>query len=166
MYVEFSDTGPARRGSWTELPADEALLLWSLRRILVAWPRCRAVEVALYRRWGDDAVGVGHLLHCWLHGLARYAGRPLTVGDPACALLLPDEGAMLYVLRHAHAPERAGPALASLCGREGTAVLLPLAAALGGFISASSRETVPAPGSASWVMSPASGSRPHPGRAG
>lgn len=167
MYVDFSESGPARRGSWTELPADEALILWSMRRMIVAWPRCRAVEIALHRRWGDDGLGVEHLLRCWLSALAGHAAHPLTVGDPACALLLPDEGAMLFVLRYADKPERARPALAALCGSEGAAVLLPLAAALGGFISPSSSGTGrPAPGSESWAVSPASDSRPRSDRAG
>ena len=167
MFVDFSESGEARRGSWTELPADEALILWSLRRLVVAWPRCRAVEIALHRRWGDDGLGVEHLLRCWLSALAGHARHPLTVGDPACALLLPDEGAILFVLRHAENPDRARPALAALCGSEGTAVLLPLAAALGGFISSCSPGHLrSAPGSASWAACPASGNRLHSGRAG
>ncbi len=133
MFVDFqAGSEVPRRGSWTELPDDEALLLWSLRRLVIAWPGCRAVEVALHRRWGDDGPAVAHLLRCWLWGLAARSGRPLTIGDPACALLLADEGAMLFAWANGECPERAAAALASLCVRDAGA-LLPLAAALGRF---------------------------------
>lgn len=125
MFVDFSIARPLPRGlRWTDLPDDEALLLWSLRRMVIAWPRCHVVHAALHRRFGDDALGVEHLLRCWLTGIARHAARPLQLGDPACALILPDEDALLYALR---SPGCA--ALAGLCG-PGAATLLPLTAAL------------------------------------
>ncbi len=131
MFVDFSDTPPSRRGSWTELPDDEALLLWSLRRLVVAWPASRAVEAALQRRWADDGLGVMQLLRCWLVGLAARAGRPLSIGDPACALLLDDERAMLRAWR-ATVPDAGLAELTSLCARD-PGGLLPLAQAIGGF---------------------------------
>lgn len=137
MFIDMETGGPSvRRVSWTDLPDDEALLLWSLRRLVIAWPNCRAVEVALHRRWGDDAPGVAHLLRCWLHALATRSSRPLVVGDPACAMLLADEGAMLFAWANADRPDRAGPALAALCARDAD-TLLPLAAALGRFSASS-----------------------------
>ena len=177
MFIDFAESPLPSRGSWTDLPDDEALLLWSLRRLVVAWPASRAVEAALHRRWGDEGTGVMQLLRCWLVGLAARAGRSLTIGDPACALLLPDEGAMLFAWRQAWSGEQAAAALAQLCARDPDG-LLPLAQALGGFsaratggsfsAASSSGRHRPrsAPGSASWAASPASDSRARPGRAG
>ncbi|TRW18279.1 hypothetical protein [Glacieibacterium frigidum] len=127
MFVDFDTPFPsAPRGlRWTDLPDDEALLLWSLRRMVIAWPRCHAVHAALHQRFGEDALGVEHLLRCWLTGIARHAARPLQLGDPACALILPDEGVLLYAL--SQADDEA--ALAGMCG-SGAASLLPLTAAL------------------------------------
>jgi len=129
MFIDFDTHAPAPRGSWTALPDDEALLLWSLRRLVVAWPGSPAVEAALLRRWGGDATGVLQLLRCWLAALGHRARGSLTVGDPACARLLPDEAAMLRALRH---PAGAGVALAGRC-RDADA-LVPLAAALNLFM--------------------------------
>lgn len=126
MFVDFDSPFPsAPRGlRWTDLPDDEALLLWSLRRMVIAWPRCHAVHAALHRRYGDDALGVEHLLRCWLTGIARHAARPLRLGNPACALILPDERTLLRALR-------AGgeDALIGLCGPT-AAALRPLTVAL------------------------------------
>lgn len=167
MFVDFTEEPlPRRGGSWTDLPDDEALLLWSLRRLVVAWPASRAVEAALHRRWGDEGTGVMQLLRCWLVALAARAGRSLAIGDPACAILLPDEGAMLFAWRQA-ASGNAGPALAGLCARDPDG-LVPLAQALGGFSASSSAPPRPrsAPGSGSWAGSPRSGRRARPDRAG
>ncbi len=109
-----------------DLPDDEALLLWSLRRLVVAWPHCHAVHAALHARYGDAALGVEHLLRCWLYGLSRHARRQLTIGDPNCALLLADEAALLGVL---HAGDR-GAALIALTGNPCAGCLTPLAASL------------------------------------
>ena len=117
MFVDFTDYPLPSRGSWTDLPDDEALLLWSLRRLVVAWPASRAVEAALHRRWGDDGTGVMQLLRCWLVGLAARTGRSLSIGDPACALLLADEAAMLSAWRQA-AAGCAATSLAELCVRD------------------------------------------------
>ena len=131
MFVDFLDPPlpPRSHRVWTDLPPDEALLLWSLRRLVVAWPRCHAVHAALHRRFGDDALGVEALLRCWLHGLAGHATRPLRIGDPACAHLLPDEAAMLSAFRHA-ATDGGAAAIDELCGRPAAAVLGPIARAL------------------------------------
>lgn len=129
MFVDF-DTPAPHRGSWCALPADEALMLWTLRRLVVAWPGAPAVTAALHHRWGDDGLGVLQLLRCWLTGVGRQARRPLTIGDPACALLLPDESAMLAALRD---PDKTAMALDGLCGEPGR--LAPLAAALSGFLA-------------------------------
>lgn len=165
MFIDFTEEPAPCRDSWTELPEDEALLLWSLRRLVVAWPASRAVEAALHRRWGDESTGVMQLLRGWLVGLAARAGRSLTIGDPACAKLLPDERAMVFAWRQA-ASGFTAPALASLCARDPDG-LLPLARAIGGFSVASSgpRPLRSAPGSVSWGASPAPDSRARPGRA-
>ena len=135
MFVDFSQPGhlPHRdsgRDRPDELPGDAALLIWSMRRLVVAWPRCHAVQAALHRRFGSEALGVEHLLRCWLAGLASHARRPLLLAQPGSASILADEGAMLFVLRQANEPEIAGAALATLCGCEAARGLLPLAVAL------------------------------------
>ena len=135
MYVDF-EPSPTRGPCWTDLPGDEALLLWSLRRMVVAWPRSHAVHVALHRRYGDDAPGVEHLMRCLLTGIARHATRPVQLGDPACALVLPDEGALLFALRSSHDVRRTAAALEGLCGRASAGALIPLVVALAGFIGA------------------------------
>lgn len=129
MFTDFTDPTPGRGPCWTDLDDDDALLLWSLRRLLVAWPCCHAVRAALHRRFGDEACGVEHLLRCCLHALAKAATRPLRFGDPACALVLADEATLLAAL----AGQRA--ALELLCAE--TAVLTPLLDALSGLSGSS-----------------------------
>ncbi len=167
MFIDFAESPLPGRGSWTDLPADEALLLWSLRRLVVAWPTSLAVEAALHRRWGDEGTGVMQLLRCWLVGLAARAGRSLTIGDPACSMLLADERAMLVVWRQAWDGEYVGDALTALCTRDPDG-LVPLACALGGFSAAWSapRPLRSAPGSESWGVSRVSDSRARQDRAG
>jgi hypothetical protein len=117
--------------SWTTLPAAEQLMIWSIRHMLVCWPSCGPVRAALHAAYGDEALGVEHLLRCFLTGIGARATRALTVGDPTCAPLLADEDAMLFILRSAHRePTAAGAALAELCAQPHAAALLPLAAAL------------------------------------
>ena len=115
---------------WGDLPGDEGLMLWSLRRVVVAWPRCHAVHAALQARYGDDGLGVEHLLRCWLLGLSRHARRQLVIGDPHCALLLADEGALLYILRPATLRDAAAAAIIELTGNPCADCLLPLAESL------------------------------------
>lgn len=125
MFFRDHEESPANPESWTALPPDEALLIWSVRHLLVCWPTCGSVEAALHARWGDDALGVMHLLRCWLTGLGLHARRPFTVGDPTCAILLPDERALLAQLR---APSPAG--LSRMCENSRAARLLPLVTGL------------------------------------
>lgn len=123
---------PAERAaSWTALPRAEQLLLWSLRHMLVCWPTCGSVPSALHDAYGDDALGLEHLLRCFLTAIGAWSARSLAVGDPTCALLLADEGILLYVLRTARAdPSAARTALAELCAEPRAGALLPLAASL------------------------------------
>lgn len=135
LTFDGSDTDafapPARGPSWTSLPPAEQLLIWSMRHMLMRWPSCGSVKSALLAAYGDDALGVEHLLRCLLTGVGAFATRSLAVGDPTCAPLLADEGALLYILRAAPAdPAAAGSALAELCGTPRAATLLPLAASL------------------------------------
>lgn len=117
--------------SWTSLPPPERLLLWSMRHMLVCWPSCASVRCALQRAYGDEALGVEHLLRCLLTAIGAYSSRTLKVGDPTCARLLADEGAILFALRSARRdPDAARDTLVDLCGEPGAARLLPLAASL------------------------------------
>lgn len=149
MFIDFTDPQPGRGRRWTDLGDDDALLIWSLRRLLVAWPCCHAVRAALHRRFGSDACGIEHLLRCCLHALASAAVRPLRFGDPACALLLADEAALLAAL----AGDRA--ALNGLCDEART--LGPLLDTLSAALRASA--------SASAAARPASETRARPDRA-
>lgn len=115
---------------WSDLPGDEGLLLWSLRRMVVAWPRCHVVHAALQARYGDDGLGVEHLLRCLLTGITQHARRRLVVGDPNCTLLLPDEGALLFVLRPTTPAAAAAAAIVELTGNPCAPCLLPLAGSL------------------------------------
>lgn len=102
-------------------------LLWALRRLALMQPigtvRCHAVHIALQQDFGDHGLGIEHLLRCLLVGLSRRADRHLVFGEPACALLLPDEAALLAVLRSDACDCEA--ALAALAGPQ-AAALLPI----------------------------------------
>ncbi len=127
MYIDHKAFG--RPSAVADLPDDDALLLWSLRRLVVAWPRCHTVHAALHMRFGDAASGVEHLLRCLLVGIARHSRRGLTVGDPNCAVVLPDETDLLTAIRPG-ATRAAEAALARLTDDPGAMCLLPLAALL------------------------------------
>jgi hypothetical protein len=121
------DHAPFRRPlAVADLPDDAALLLWSLRRMVIAWPRCHTVHAALHVRYGDTALGIEHLLRCWLLGVSRHARRQLVIGDPNCALLLGDEPALLAILDRAAASGDAATALVALTGNPCAGCLLPL----------------------------------------
>jgi hypothetical protein len=106
-------------------------LLWALRRLALMQPigaaRCHAVHIALQQDFGEHGLGIEHLLRCLLVGLSRRADRQLVFGEPACALLLPDEAALLAALRSEARDCEA--ALAALAGPQ-AAALLPLVAGL------------------------------------
>ena len=116
--------------SLSDLPCDEGMLLWSMRRMVVAWPRCHTVQAALHARYGETALGIEHLLRCWLTGLSRHARRQLVIGDPNCTLLLPDEGALLFILRPTTPAEAAAEAIETLTGNPCAACLMPLVTSL------------------------------------
>ena len=142
LPVDWCDDDPtvSSGASWTALPPAEQLLIWSMRHMLVCWPSCGSVRGALLSAYGDDALGVEHLLRCFLTGIGAWSARALTVGDPTCAPLLADEGAMLFVLRAAHRePAAASAALAELCAAPRAEALLPLAVALADVAGLSSR---------------------------
>lgn len=120
-----------RASCWADLPGDEGLILWSMRRLVVAWPRCHAVQAALHARYGDDALGVEHLLRCWLTGVSRHARRQLVIGDPLCGLLLADEGALLFILRRSTPDAARAAAIEALTGAPAATCLAPLAESLG-----------------------------------
>ncbi len=128
MYIDHDAF--RRPTTLADLPPDEALLLWSLRRMVIAWPRCHTVHAALHARYGDTALGVEHLLRCWLLGVSRHARRQLVIGDPTCTLLLPDEAVLLAVVRGATPADAAEAALVGLTGNPCAGCLAPLAASL------------------------------------
>lgn len=132
MLIDHDAFRAAPRSLWADLPGDEGLILWSMRRLVVAWPRCHAVQAALHARYGDDALGVEHLLRCWLTGVSRHARRQLVIGDPLCGLLLADEGALLFILRSATPTAARVAAIGALTGAPAATCLAPLAESLGG----------------------------------
>ena len=100
MFIGFDhDIWPRDDGRATS--GGEALLLWSIRHMAMAWPRCYVVHVALQQAYGCDGLGVEHMIRCWLVGLSRRSGRRLTFAPPASAMPTADEQAMLASLRHA-----------------------------------------------------------------
>lgn len=117
--------------SWTALPPAEQLLLWSMRHMLICWPSCASVRSALHAAYGEDALGIEHLLRCLLTAIGVWSMRSLALGDPTCARLLADEGALLDVLRACRSdPEAARAALVALCAHPRADALLPLAVSL------------------------------------
>ena len=127
-----AEASPASAGaSWTALPPAEQLLLWSMRHMLVCWPSCASVRSALHEAHGDDALGIEHLLRCLLTAIGAWSTRSVAIGDPTCALLLPGEGALLFVLRACRSdPDAARAAMAELCAEPRAGALLPLAESL------------------------------------
>ena len=104
MFINFTGLNPPAPEPQQPDPrfdADELLLLWSLRRMAVAWPRCHAVHIALQQAYGDNGLGVEHLIRCWLERLTLRATRRLVIGEPGCALVLRDEATLLLALRTA-----------------------------------------------------------------
>lgn len=106
-------------------------LLWALRRLMLMQPigtaRCHAVHIALQQDFGEHGLGLEHLLRCLLVGLSRRANRHLVFGEPGCAMLLPDEAALLAALHSRGSDGEA--ALTALAGPQAT-TLLPLVDAL------------------------------------
>lgn len=141
LPVDWDEELCADRGtSWTALPPSEQLLIWSMRHMLVCWPTCGSVRGALHAAYGDDALGVEHLLRCFLTGIGVWSARALTVGDPTCAPLLADEGMILFILRAARGePTAASDALIELCAQPRADALLPLAVALADVAGVASR---------------------------
>ena len=130
-YAATEASPPAGAASWTSLPPPEQLMIWSMRHMLVCWPSCGSVRSALHQAYGDEALGVEHLLRCLLTALGRYSSRRLRVGDPTCSLLLADENTILLALRSARRePESARAALVEVCGEPRAERLLPLALSL------------------------------------
>ena len=139
MFQTFSpDAFPGFGANGQPAPPSEAeaVLLWAARRLVFAdgimRPRCPAVHVALQQHFGGNGGGVEHLLRCCLFGLGQAATRRLAFAEPASPGLLPDEQALLGVLRLAGQSEAgqseagAGAALAALTGSTAGAGLAPL----------------------------------------
>lgn len=128
MFTDFTEPAPQ---PCPEPDADALLLLWSLRRMAVAWPRCHAVHIALQQAYGEDGLGVEHMVRCWLERLTLRATRRLVIGEPGCALLLRDEAALLLALRTAgDGSGRAAATLVALTGEASAGDLEPMLATL------------------------------------
>lgn len=135
MFGNFKD-GDSDGLGW-QRPSSEfnISLLWAIRRLALLEPlgtaRCPMVHIALQQEFGDNGMGIEHLLRCWLVGLARLADRPLRFGTPVCAAPLPDEALLLRILV---APEAESAVLLIQLAGPGAAGLLPLAGAVRGLI--------------------------------
>jgi hypothetical protein len=134
MFGQFESGGYAWRPApqrTENLAVTDQRLLWALRRLALLQPigaaRCHAVHIALQQDFGDQGLGIEHLLRCLLVGLSRRADRHLVFGEPGCAMLLPDEAALLAALQYGESDGEA--ALAALAGPQ-AATLLPLVEAL------------------------------------
>lgn len=122
--------GPEPNCHIDALTPTEARLLWALRRPALMAPigaaRCHAVHIALQQDFGDQGLGIEHLLRCILVGLSRSASRRLALGSPGCGLVTPDETTLLALLGGTAGPT----ALARVTGTADAATLLPLFAAI------------------------------------
>lgn len=114
-------SGPGSGGD--PLSDAERDLLWCLRRTAMQRPlgsaRDAQVHLLLQRRFGDQGLGIEHLLRCLLVGLARRAVRPLTLRTPCIPALTADEWRLLLALRAADAPARQAALLAPMAGSRG-----------------------------------------------
>ncbi|MFZ4688595.1 MAG: hypothetical protein ACOYLS_05110 [Polymorphobacter sp.] len=135
MFGQFDENGggfpgPAPHDRVDALGAVDARLLWAIRRLALMQPigaaRCHAVHIALQQDFGDQGLGIEHLLRCILVGLSRSASRRLALGWPGCGLVTPDETMLLALLGGTAGPT----ALARLTGTAEAATLLPLFAAV------------------------------------
>ena len=113
-------------GSVVDLGPTPATLLWALRRLALMQPigvaRCHAVHIALQQDFGDTGMGVEHVLRCILVGLAQVSTRRLVIGEPGCAIVMPDEVRLLALV-----DGTAGAAiLTQMTGAREAARLMPL----------------------------------------
>lgn len=139
MFLKHDAEWPAgepwrqpRRAS-PELPADQRDLLWCLRRQAMLRPlgtaRDAQVHIVLQRRFGDNGLGLEHLLRCLLVGLARRAVRPVRLHLPCRAAIAEDERRLLMALASVDRPARVAALLAPIAGTRG-GELTPLIAGM------------------------------------
>lgn len=124
MFVDHGGFGfPGGSGSDGGDTATEQELLWCLRRLALARPlgagRDAHVHIALQRRFGDQGLGVEHLLRCLVVGLAQRAVRAISLHRPCCVLRSDDEWRLLLALRDAGRPARVAALLAPMAGQRG-----------------------------------------------
>lgn len=126
-------SGPHRRDDPAGLPQVQRDLIWCLRRLALLRPlgsaRDAHVHALLQQRFGEQGLGLEHLLRCLIFGLARRAVRPLRLHLPCHGALVEDEQRLLVALGDAGRPARVAAALAPMVGSRG-GELAPLLAGI------------------------------------
>jgi hypothetical protein len=120
---EGGQSGPPRRDDPAGLSATQRELLWCLRRLAMVRPLGRArdahVHALLQRRFGEQGLGLEHLLRCLIVGLARRAVRPVRLHLPCHGAVADDEQRLLLALADAPRPKRVAAVLAPMAGSRG-----------------------------------------------
>jgi hypothetical protein len=146
MFVRHDESGPdggpfgpPRRSDPAGLGATRREILWCLRRLAMVRPlgsaRDAHVHALLQRRFGDQGLGLEHLLRCLIVGLAQRAVRPVRLLLPCHALVADDEQRLLLALADAARPARVAALLAPVAGSRG-GELAPLLAGIAGLLPA------------------------------
>jgi hypothetical protein len=146
MFVRHDASGPEggpsvppRRDDPAGLTATQRELLWCLRRLAMMRPlgsaRDAHVHALLQQRFGEQGLGLEHLLRCLIVGLARRAVRPVRLHLPCHGVLAEDEQRLLLAMTDAGRVPRVAAVLAPLAGSRG-AELAPLLAGIAALLPA------------------------------
>ncbi|WP_017668222.1 hypothetical protein [Sandarakinorhabdus sp. AAP62] len=146
MFVRHEESGPEggpsvppRRDDPAGLTAVQRELLWCLRRLAMVRPlgsaRDAHVHALLQRRFGEQGMGLEHLLRCLIVGLARRAVRPVRLHLPCHGAVAEDEQRLLLALDESRRPARLAAVLAPMAGSRG-GELAPLLAGIAALLPA------------------------------
>jgi hypothetical protein len=146
MFVQHDESGPQggppgprRRDDPAGLTPVQREILWCLRRLAMVRPlgsaRDAHVHALLQRRFGEQGLGLEHLLRCLIVGLARRALRPVRLHLPCHGAVAEDEQRLLLALGESRRPVRVVAVLAPLAGSRG-GELVPLLAGIAALLPA------------------------------
>lgn len=141
-YASGPEGGPSvppRRDDPAGLTVTQRELLWCLRRLAMVRPlgsaRDAHVHALLQRRFGEQGLGLEHLLRCLIVGLARRAVRPVRLHLPCHGAVAEDERRLLLALADAGRVPRVAAVLGPLAGSRG-GELAPLLAGIAALLPA------------------------------
>ncbi|MCM0031387.1 hypothetical protein [Sandarakinorhabdus limnophila] len=146
MFVQHDESGPQggpsgppRRDDPAGLTPVQREILWCLRRLAMVRPlgsaRDAHVHALLQRRFGEQGLGLEHLLRCLIVGLARRALRPVRLHLPCHGAVAEDEQRLLLAIGESRRPVRVAAVLAPLAGSRG-GELVPLLAGIAALLPA------------------------------